>query len=232
MTLDQAFTGLPTDPAALAGVVQGLLMHEHIAPAYGLSLERGQARRGACAAGRGDRPPDRGARCAAADRGARAGRAAGRRVPPLHAAACRDAAPRRHSGPCPLRLRRLFREGQVSRPLGDRVLERRPQGLGAGRCPARRPPARALPDRLRSARRAARPVPGGGRRLAALPRRPGRSGRLRHPRHAWAVVHRRQRHSRRRRPQRPGHAAVGRLGRDAPEGRGDRYSPSSTGSPH
>ena len=31
MTLDQAFSGLPTDPAALAGVVQGLLMHEHIA---------------------------------------------------------------------------------------------------------------------------------------------------------------------------------------------------------
>ena len=42
MTLDQAFTGLPTDPASLAGVVQGLLMHEHIAPAYGLSLSDAQ----------------------------------------------------------------------------------------------------------------------------------------------------------------------------------------------
>src|SRR5690242_9864054 len=42
MTLDQAFSGLPTDPAALAGVVQGLLMHEHIAPAYGLSLSEAQ----------------------------------------------------------------------------------------------------------------------------------------------------------------------------------------------
>jgi len=40
MTLDQAFTGLPTDPASLAGVVQGLLMHEHIAPAYGLTLSQ------------------------------------------------------------------------------------------------------------------------------------------------------------------------------------------------
>lgn len=38
MTLDQAFAGLPNDPAALAGVVQGLLMHEHVAPAYGLTL--------------------------------------------------------------------------------------------------------------------------------------------------------------------------------------------------
>ena len=32
------FDGLPRDPAALATVVQGLLMHEHIAPAYGLTL--------------------------------------------------------------------------------------------------------------------------------------------------------------------------------------------------
>jgi hypothetical protein len=38
MMLDQAFTGLPKDPASLAAVVQGLLMHEHIAPAYGLKL--------------------------------------------------------------------------------------------------------------------------------------------------------------------------------------------------
>lgn len=32
------FDPLPRDPAALATVVQGLLMHEHIAPAYGLTL--------------------------------------------------------------------------------------------------------------------------------------------------------------------------------------------------
>ena len=38
MTVDQAFDSLPGDPASLAGVVQGLLMHEHIAPAYGLTL--------------------------------------------------------------------------------------------------------------------------------------------------------------------------------------------------
>ena len=38
MNVDHAFTGLPTDPAALAAVVQGLLMHEHVAPAYGLTL--------------------------------------------------------------------------------------------------------------------------------------------------------------------------------------------------
>jgi hypothetical protein len=38
MNVDQAFTGLPGDPAALATVVQGLLMHEHVAPAYGLTL--------------------------------------------------------------------------------------------------------------------------------------------------------------------------------------------------
>lgn len=42
MTLDQALTGLPADPASLAGVVQGLLMHEHIAPAYGLTLSDAQ----------------------------------------------------------------------------------------------------------------------------------------------------------------------------------------------
>ncbi len=42
MTLDQAFTGLPADPASLAGVVQGLLMHEHIAAAYGLTLSDAQ----------------------------------------------------------------------------------------------------------------------------------------------------------------------------------------------
>ncbi len=38
MNVDQAFTGLPKDPAALAAVVQGLLMHEHIASTYGLNL--------------------------------------------------------------------------------------------------------------------------------------------------------------------------------------------------
>ena len=32
------FKDLPHDPAALAKIVQGLLMHEHIAPAYGLKL--------------------------------------------------------------------------------------------------------------------------------------------------------------------------------------------------
>ena len=32
------FKGLPSDPAALATIVQGLLMHEHVAPAYGLKL--------------------------------------------------------------------------------------------------------------------------------------------------------------------------------------------------
>jgi hypothetical protein len=42
MTLEQAFTGLPADPGSLAGVVQGLLMHEHIAPAYGLTLNADQ----------------------------------------------------------------------------------------------------------------------------------------------------------------------------------------------
>jgi transglutaminase superfamily protein len=32
------FKDLPSDPAGLAKVVQGLLMHEHVAPAYGLKL--------------------------------------------------------------------------------------------------------------------------------------------------------------------------------------------------
>lgn len=36
------FDGLPHDPAILATVVQGLLMHEHIAPAYGLTLTAAQ----------------------------------------------------------------------------------------------------------------------------------------------------------------------------------------------
>jgi hypothetical protein len=34
----QLFKDRPRDPAALATIVQGLLMHEHIAPAYGLTL--------------------------------------------------------------------------------------------------------------------------------------------------------------------------------------------------
>jgi len=34
----QLFKDLPRDPAGLAKVVQGLLMHEHVAPAYGLKL--------------------------------------------------------------------------------------------------------------------------------------------------------------------------------------------------
>ncbi len=33
------FEGLPKDPAALAGVVQGLLMHEHISSTYGVTLD-------------------------------------------------------------------------------------------------------------------------------------------------------------------------------------------------
>lgn len=36
------FDDLPSDAAGLASVVQGLLMHEHIAPAYGLTLSAGQ----------------------------------------------------------------------------------------------------------------------------------------------------------------------------------------------
>ena len=67
-----------------------------------------------------------------------------------------------------------FEKGKFS-TTGSPNTGTRPQALGAGRCPARRPAARAVQDRLRSARRAARPVPGGGRRLAALPRRQGRS---------------------------------------------------------
>ena len=36
------FENLPRGPQALAGVVQGLLMHEHISPAYGLALSADQ----------------------------------------------------------------------------------------------------------------------------------------------------------------------------------------------
>lgn len=36
------FENLPQGPQALAGVVQGLLMHEHISPAYGLALSADQ----------------------------------------------------------------------------------------------------------------------------------------------------------------------------------------------
>jgi hypothetical protein len=36
------FDNLPRDPAALAKAVQGLLIHEHIAPAYGVTLSRDQ----------------------------------------------------------------------------------------------------------------------------------------------------------------------------------------------
>lgn len=37
-TLDRALDGLPRGPAALAGIVQGLLIHEHIAGSYGVTL--------------------------------------------------------------------------------------------------------------------------------------------------------------------------------------------------
>ena len=37
-TQARLFKDLPDDPAGLAKVVQGLLMHEHVAPAYGLKL--------------------------------------------------------------------------------------------------------------------------------------------------------------------------------------------------
>jgi hypothetical protein len=40
--IDAAFKDLPRDPASLATVVQGLLVHEHIAPAYGLTLSDAQ----------------------------------------------------------------------------------------------------------------------------------------------------------------------------------------------
>ena len=36
------FDGLPRDPGALAKIVQGLLIHQHIAPAYGVTLSRDQ----------------------------------------------------------------------------------------------------------------------------------------------------------------------------------------------
>lgn len=36
------FKGLPTGPAALAGVVQGILMHQHISTTYGLALDGAQ----------------------------------------------------------------------------------------------------------------------------------------------------------------------------------------------
>jgi len=36
------FDGLPRDVGGLARIVQGLLMHEHVAPAYGLTLSREQ----------------------------------------------------------------------------------------------------------------------------------------------------------------------------------------------
>jgi hypothetical protein len=36
------FGGLPCDPGALAKTVQGLLIHQHIAPAYGVTLSRDQ----------------------------------------------------------------------------------------------------------------------------------------------------------------------------------------------
>ena len=34
------FDGLPPDISALAETVQGLLIHQHIAPAYGVTLSR------------------------------------------------------------------------------------------------------------------------------------------------------------------------------------------------
>ena len=36
------FDRLPSDAGALAKVVQGLLIHQHIAPAYGVTLSRDQ----------------------------------------------------------------------------------------------------------------------------------------------------------------------------------------------
>ena len=40
--LASLFLGLPRDVGALAKIVQGLLVHQHIAPAYGVTLSRDQ----------------------------------------------------------------------------------------------------------------------------------------------------------------------------------------------
>ena len=88
--------GLPRDVGGLAKIVQGLLIHEHIAPAYGVTLSaeqhaqahmRGVEKMLDCIARQDSRP------FAAA---AAARRARGRRLPALHAAACRHAAPAGH----------------------------------------------------------------------------------------------------------------------------------------
>ena len=104
------FDGLPRDPGALAKIVQGLLIHQHIAPAYGITLSRDQQAQSHVRAVekilndivmRDDRPLS-------------VLRAASERqvgvLPALHASSRGDAAHAWHSGTRPLRLRCLFRK--------------------------------------------------------------------------------------------------------------------------
>ena len=109
-------------------------------------------------------------------------RAPGRRLPALHAAACRHAAPPGRGGAGPLRLRRLLREGQVRRPLGHRILEREPRSAGSWSTPSSTPRQRELfNDRpsIRSTCRAisswSRATPGSSAAPARPIRRPSAS---------------------------------------------------------
>ena len=208
---------LPHDVGALAAVAQGLLIHEHMAQAYGVTLtddDRSSVH---------VRPADQLLDLIVArdDRPLDAPRPPATRLPGncRHFSVLMVAMLRAQGTPaaCPVRLRCLLRRGRVRRPLGVRVLERRAGAMDPGRRADRRGPARVLPDRLRRHRRAARPFPRRGRRLAPIP-----SGRRRpepvRPQRGQGVrrlVDRREPHARHRGAAQHRTAAVGCLGRHA-----------------
>src|SRR5262249_35621217 len=91
-------------------------------------------------------------------------------VPQLHPAPAGHAPSEGHPGASPVRLWELLQPALLREPLGLRRLACRRVALGAGGPSARRGLAGQAERQPRSPRRAARPVPGRGRRLGEVPR--------------------------------------------------------------
>jgi transglutaminase-like putative cysteine protease len=112
------FDVLPRDVRALAETVQGLLIHQHIAPAYGVPLTRDQQAQSHVRAIEtilGDIVTRDGRPLSAARAANERQVGVCRHFTLLHVAMLRT----QGIAARPLRLRRLFRTGQIPRPLGN-----------------------------------------------------------------------------------------------------------------
>ena len=152
-------------------------------------------------------------RCAASRR------SPGRRMLSFYGAAPIHAARQRRSGSRSLRLRGLFLPRPIGGSLGLRILEQRAPAMDSDRRADRRLPKGHVQAPVRSARRSARPISGGGRGVGALPRGRSRSPTIRRFRYARPYRGRAEPGPRLRGPEQHGNASVGRLGSDAPRRR-------------